>query len=143
MDVVAFIRSPELFSKLVLIGTNPGTVPGKIFSFVGCHMDAVTVNPKDWEFDPFSLGIEGDKLRGLGTTDCLGHVALLTELMRMLAKTKPKLKSTMVTVFIAKEENSSISGVGMDALVKDGLVSNRLLESSFDNLICEDDAKGT
>ncbi|KAM1784570.1 hypothetical protein ACFX12_037572 [Malus domestica] len=101
----------------------PGTVPGKILSFVGCHMDVVTANPKDWEFDPFSLSIEGDKLRGRGTTDCLGHVALLTELMRRLAETKPKLKSTMVAVFIANEENSSISGVGVDALVKDGLLN--------------------
>ncbi|KAM1092830.1 hypothetical protein ACFX1X_020391 [Malus domestica] len=63
--------------------------------------------------------------------------------MRRLAETKPKLKSTVVVVFIANEENSSISGVGVDALVKDGLVSNGLLESSFDNLICEDDAEET
>ncbi|KAB2632224.1 acetylornithine deacetylase-like [Pyrus ussuriensis x Pyrus communis] len=101
----------------------PGTVPGKILSFVGCLMDVVTANPKDWEFDPFSLSIEGDKLRGCGTTDCLGHVALVTELMRRLTETKPKLKSTVVAVFIANEENSSISGVGVDALVKDGLLS--------------------
>ncbi|CAN6678067.1 unnamed protein product [Malus baccata var. baccata] len=101
----------------------PGTVPGKILSFVGCHMDVVTANPKDWEFDPFSLSIDGDKLCGRGTTDCLGHVALVTELMRRLAETKPKLKSTVVAVFIANEENSAISGVGVDALVKDGLLS--------------------
>ncbi|XP_068305314.1 acetylornithine deacetylase-like [Pyrus communis] len=101
----------------------PGTVPGKILSFVGCHMDVVTANPEDWEFDPFSLSIEGDKLCGRGTTDCLGHVALVTELMRRLAETKPKLQSTVVAVFIANEENSSISGVGVDALVKDGLLS--------------------
>ncbi|KAJ7952679.1 acetylornithine deacetylase [Quillaja saponaria] len=105
----------------------PGTVPGKILSFVGCHMDVVTANPNDWEFDPFSLSIEGDKLRGRGTTDCLGHVALVTELMRKLGETKPKLKSTVVAVFIANEENSSISGVGVDALVKDGLL-NKLKE---------------
>ncbi|CAL2258793.1 unnamed protein product [Prunus armeniaca] len=87
----------------------PGTVPGKILSFVGCHMDVVTANPNDWEFDPFSLSIDGDKLRGRGTTDCLGHVALVAELMRRLAETKPKLKSHC--------------GVGVDALVKDGLLS--------------------
>ncbi|KAM5573367.1 acetylornithine deacetylase [Rosa sericea] len=101
----------------------PGTVPGKVLSFVGCHMDVVTANPDDWEFDPFSLSIDGDKLRGRGTTDCLGHVALVTELMRRLAQTKPKLKSTVVVVLIANEENSSISGVGVDALVKDGLLN--------------------
>ncbi|XP_050376154.1 acetylornithine deacetylase isoform X2 [Argentina anserina] len=101
----------------------PGTVPGKVLSFVGCHMDVVTANPDDWEFDPFSLSIDGDKLRGRGTTDCLGHVALVTELMKRLAETKPKLKSTVVVVLIANEENSSIAGVGVDALVKDGLLN--------------------
>ncbi|XXG77929.1 hypothetical protein AAC387_Pa08g1979 [Persea americana] len=110
-----------------IIVEYPGTVPGKILSFVGCHMDVVTANPQDWEFDPFSLSIDGDKLRGRGTTDCLGHVALVTELMRKLGQTKPQLKSTVVAVFIANEENSSVLGIGVDALVKDGLL-NKLKE---------------
>ncbi|KAI7743991.1 hypothetical protein M8C21_001758, partial [Ambrosia artemisiifolia] len=76
------------------------------------------------EFDPFTMSIDGDKLRGRGTTDCLGHVALVTELMRDLGRTKPNLKSTVVAVFIASEENSSIPGVGVDALVKHGLLDN-------------------
>ncbi|XP_043718380.1 acetylornithine deacetylase-like [Telopea speciosissima] len=105
----------------------PGTVPGKIMSFVGCHMDVVTANPDEWDFDPFSLSIDGDRLRGRGTTDCLGHVALVTELMRRLGETKPKLKTTVVAVFIANEENSSILGVGVDELVKHGLL-NKLKE---------------
>ncbi|KAK4400452.1 Acetylornithine deacetylase [Sesamum angolense] len=74
------------------------------------------------DFDPFTLSIDGDKLRGRGTTDCLGHVALVAELMRRLGETKPQLKSTVVAVFIASEENSSIPGVGVDALVKDKLL---------------------
>ncbi|XP_077235294.1 peptidase M20/M25/M40 family protein [Tasmannia lanceolata] len=110
-----------------IIVEYPGTVPGKILSFVGCHLDVVTANPQDWDFDPFSLSIEGDKLRGRGTTDCLGHVALVTELMRQLGQLKPKLKSTVVAVFIANEENSSVLGVGVDMLVKDGLL-NKLKE---------------
>ncbi|CAH9080055.1 unnamed protein product [Cuscuta epithymum] len=105
-----------------LIVEYPGTQPGKILSFVGMHMDVVTANPSDWDFDPFSLSIDGDKLCGRGTTDCLGHVALVAELMRQLGETKPQLKSTVVAVFIASEENSSIPGVGVDALVKDGLL---------------------
>lgn len=68
------------------------------------------------------MSIDGDKLQGRGTTDCLGHVALVTELMRKLGETNPKLKTTVVAVFIASEENSSIPGVGVDALVKDGLL---------------------
>ncbi|KZV53276.1 acetylornithine deacetylase [Dorcoceras hygrometricum] len=105
-----------------LIVEYPGTQPGKILSFVGMHMDVVTANPSDWDFDPFSLSIEGDMLRGRGTTDCLGHVALVAELMRKLGESKPKLKSTVVAVFIASEENSSIPQVGVDALVRAGLL---------------------
>ncbi|KAL8244553.1 hypothetical protein R6Q59_010811 [Mikania micrantha] len=105
-----------------LIVEYPGTQPGKILSFVGMHMDVVTANPSEWDFDPFSLSIDGDKLQGRGTTDCLGHVALVTELMKTLGQTKPNLKSTVVAVFIASEENTSIPGVGVDALVKDGLL---------------------
>uniref|UniRef100_A0A6N2JYI9 Acetylornithine deacetylase n=1 Tax=Salix viminalis TaxID=40686 RepID=A0A6N2JYI9_SALVM len=106
-----------------LIVEYPGTEQGKILSFVGMHMDVVTANPSDWEFDPLSLSIDGEKLRGRGTTDCLGHVALVTELMKKLGETKLKLKSTVVAVLIASEENSSITGVGVDALVKDGLLN--------------------
>ncbi|XP_076895184.1 acetylornithine deacetylase-like [Bidens hawaiensis] len=105
-----------------LIVEYPGTLPGNILSFVGMHMDVVTANPSEWDFDPFSMSIDGDKLRGRGTTDCLGHVALVTELMRTLGRMKPNLKSSVVAVFIASEENSSIPGVGVDALVKDGLL---------------------
>ncbi|XP_056863338.1 acetylornithine deacetylase [Raphanus sativus] len=105
-----------------LIVEYPGSVPGKIVSFVGMHMDVVTANPDEWEFDPFSLSIDGDKLRGRGTTDCLGHVALVTELMKRLGETKPVLKQSVVAVFIASEENSSIPGVGVDMLVKDKLL---------------------
>lgn len=76
------------------------------------------------EFDPFSLSIDGDKLRGRGTTDCLGHVALVTELFRQLAQTKMPLKTSVVAVFIANEESSAVAGVGVDALVKDGLLDN-------------------
>jgi len=64
----------------------------------GSHMDVVPANPEEWtkgtfpdfvrristltcpNVDPFKLTIEGDKLYGRGTTDCLGHVALLTDL---------------------------------------------------------------
>lgn len=31
-----------------LIVEYPGTVPGKILSFVGMHMDVVTANPSEW-----------------------------------------------------------------------------------------------
>lgn len=107
-----------------LIVTYPGTEPNKVVSFVGMHMDVVPADCKTWDFCPFKLTIEGDQLRGRGTTDCLGHVALVTELMRKLAEQKPKLRSTVVAVFIACEENASIPGVGVEELYKNGKLDN-------------------
>ena len=83
---------------------------------------------------------QGDKLYGRGTTDCLGHIALLTEFFIELAVKMPKLKREVWCVFIARysisyficahqtichtlvcsEESSIIPGVGADQLLKDG-----------------------
>lgn len=101
-----------------------GTEPGAIVSFVGCHMDVVPANPETWDFDPFKLTRDGDKLRGRGTTDCLGHVAMLTELFRQLATVRPVLKRSVVGVWIANEENSSTAGIGVDELVHRGMLNS-------------------
>ncbi|GLJ18441.1 hypothetical protein SUGI_0326720 [Cryptomeria japonica] len=61
--------------------------------------DLVLGNPEESKFHPFYLSIEGDKLWGCGTTDYLGHIVLITELMRQLGEVKPNLKSTIVVVF--------------------------------------------
>ncbi len=45
---------------------------------------------------------QGDKMYGRGTTDCLGHVGLITDLFLELADKKPKLKHKIVAVFIAR-----------------------------------------
>uniref|UniRef100_A0A6U4Z9L5 Peptidase M20 dimerisation domain-containing protein n=2 Tax=Hemiselmis andersenii TaxID=464988 RepID=A0A6U4Z9L5_HEMAN len=93
-------------------------------SFVGSHLDVVPANPDDWDFDPFQLHVEGDMLKGRGVTDCLGHVALLTQLFSELAIKKPKLKVNVACVMIANEENSSILGIGVDELVKRGMLQH-------------------
>ena len=84
-------------------------------------MDVVTANPQTWTFPPFELTREGDELRGRGVTDCLGHVALLAELFVQLGTKKPKLKPTVVGVWIANEENATLPGIGIDEMVKRGL----------------------
>ncbi|XP_065912244.1 uncharacterized protein [Dysidea avara] len=89
-------------------------------AFIGSHLDVVPANPETWKRDPFKLTIEGDKLYGRGTTDCLGHVAIVTELFIQLAEKKPKLKRKIVAVFIAAEESMIIPDVGIDKLMKDG-----------------------
>lgn len=99
----------------------PGT-DGRVVSFVGAHMDVVTANPDTWAFDPFKLTRDGDKIQGRGVTDCLGHVALVTELFVQLGEARPKLGPTVIGVFIANEENATLTGIGVDEMVKRGLL---------------------
>lgn len=80
----------------------------------------VPANPETWEHPPFELTRDGDKLYGRGTTDCLGHVATITELFMQLAEREVKLDVTVVAVFIASEEAEAKPGVGVDGLVKAG-----------------------
>ena len=93
-------------------------------SFVGCHLDVVPANPDDWDFNPYELSVHGDELRGRGVTDCLGHVALVTELFKQLAISKPQLKVNVAGVMIANEENSSLQGIGIDELVRRGMIAH-------------------
>ncbi|CAK0801268.1 unnamed protein product [Prorocentrum cordatum] len=81
----------------------PGTT-GKTVAFIGSHFDVVPADPEQWDKDPFELTVEGDKLYARGTTDCLGHVALLTRFMVALAKAKPALQRSIVVLFIAGED---------------------------------------
>ena len=83
---------------------------------MGSHLDVVPANPETWERDPFTLAVEGDKLYGRGTTDCLGHVALMTLFFAALGKHKPQLESSIVCLLIAGEEGGE-SGVGVDRVV--------------------------
>jgi len=92
----------------------------KICSFVGSHLDVVPADPSGWSNDPFHLSRDGDVLYGRGTTDCLGHIAMLTDLICTLAELKPILSTSIVIVFIANEENGSFPGIGVDQLAKEG-----------------------
>lgn len=100
--------------------TYPGSAgDSKTVGFIGSHMDVVPADPETWSRDPFQLTVEGDKLYGRGTTDCLGHVALLTRFLYELGKTKPDLQRTIIVIFIAAEEGGE-HGVGIDMCVKHG-----------------------
>ena len=92
-------------------------------AIVGSHMDVVPANPEAWERYPFKLSVEGDELHGRGATDCLGHVALLTELMIALAVAKPPLKHTLTALLIANEEQASDEasfGCGVEGVLETG-----------------------
>ena len=89
-------------------------------AFVGSHLDVVYANPETWERDPFKLTVEGDKLYGRGTTDCLGHCALLTDLFKQLAEKKPQLSVSVFGVLIVDEESGGRLPIGVDELMKHG-----------------------
>ena len=98
-------------------------LPGKgseQLSFVGSHLDVVPADPESWNVDPFKLTIDGDKLYGRGTTDCLGHVALMTTLFTQLSEIDGfELNTSLSCVFIASEEANG-PGIGVDGLVENG-----------------------
>ncbi|KAG7395575.1 hypothetical protein PHYBOEH_003627 [Phytophthora boehmeriae] len=94
----------------------------KTVAYVGSHMDVVPANPEGWQRDPFTLTVEGDKLYGRGTTDCLGHVVLMAQFFKELAKRKVRLEIKVVCVLIASEENTEIPGVGVEELMKSGKI---------------------
>lgn len=99
------------------------TYPGKsnrTVAFVGAHLDVVPADPAEWQRPPFGLQIEGDRLYGRGVTDCLGHVAVLTDFFAQLAECQVELDCSVVAVIIANEELSSVGGLGIGKLVKDG-----------------------
>eukprot|EP00731_Ephydatia_muelleri_P025862 Em0017g945a len=115
IDHVTFVEGR---GNLILTYNPSGSK--RTVAFVGSHLDVVPANPETWNHDPFSLTVEGDKLYGRGTTDCLGHVALITDLFAQLAEKKVSLNFSLVAVFIASEENTSIPGVGVEKLVELG-----------------------
>jgi len=99
------------------------TYPGKstrTVAFVGAHLDVVPADPAEWQRPPFMLQIEGERLYGRGVTDCLGHVAVVTDLFAQLAEHRVELDCSVVAVIIANEELSSVSGIGIGKLMKEG-----------------------
>jgi len=108
----------------VVLEYHSATPTTSYVSIIGSHMDVVPANPDEWDFNPFEFSMDGDQVRGRGTTDCLGHVALVTEIFRQFGEKKPALNVNVAAVFIANEENSSILGIGVDELVKRGLIAH-------------------
>lgn len=102
-----------------LILRYPGRTQRSV-AFVGAHFDVVPAEAKDWQRPPFALRVEGDRLFGRGVSDCLGHVAVLTDLFAQLADSGRTLDHTVVAVLIADEELSNTHGVGIGRLVRDG-----------------------
>lgn len=115
-ELVAAVAHPNRPNLLItLSGRTEETL-----SFVGAHFDVVPADrvAEGWTTNPFELVVDDDgTLRGRGVTDCLGHVALLTELLGDLAERGVVPNRTIQVLLIANEEESSVPGIGLDYFV--------------------------
>jgi acetylornithine deacetylase/succinyl-diaminopimelate desuccinylase-like protein len=115
------VAAPGHEKRPSLVITVQGSDPsaGSI-GFVGAHFDVVPADEKGegWTRDPFKLHVDPDgTLYGRGVTDCLGHVAVITDLLAQLAERKARPRRTLKVVFIANEEDSPIPEIGLDYVV--------------------------
>ena len=74
------------------------------------HLDTVPAG-KSWSKDPFVGKICGDKIYGLGTTDCKGNLACALEAITSLVEDRAKLNYNLVFAATADEESGSTLGL--------------------------------
>jgi acetylornithine deacetylase/succinyl-diaminopimelate desuccinylase-like protein len=126
-----FVRAKLLFgagqeARPNLVLSIPGTGSGSV-GLVGAHFDVVPADRESegWERDPFALHVgESGLLYGRGVTDCLGHVALLAELVARLAETGTRPKRTVEIVMISNEEEAPLPEIGLDYAVSAGALDS-------------------
>lgn len=70
------------------------------------HLDVVPAL-EEWNYPPFALTRDGDKLYGRGTSDMKGGVAAMSAVMIDLARRKVNIKGRLTLVFVADEEASN------------------------------------
>jgi len=120
------LAGPGQEKRPSLVITVPGTGAGGL-GFVGAHFDVVPADEKGegWTRDPFSLSVDPDgTLYGRGVTDCLGHVAVLTDLLAQLAEQGQRPRRTLKVVLIANEEDAAIPSIGLDYVVAQGRLAD-------------------
>jgi succinyl-diaminopimelate desuccinylase len=74
------------------------------------HLDTVPAGSA-WKYDPFAGKIQGEKMYGLGATDCKGNLASALEVINSLVEEKIKLGYDLVFAATANEESGSEFGL--------------------------------
>jgi succinyl-diaminopimelate desuccinylase len=74
------------------------------------HLDTVPAG-KSWKTNPFLGKICGDKIYGLGATDCKGNLACAMEAIHSLVDEKTELNYSLVFAATADEESGSFLGL--------------------------------
>lgn len=116
------VHGPSLPRRPNLIVTVKGAGEGTI-GFVGAHFDVVPADreAEGWERDPFQLWVgEDGTLYARGVTDCLGHIAVLTDLLCQLGEQRLRPERTLKVVMISNEEERPIPECGLNHVVDTG-----------------------
>jgi acetylornithine deacetylase/succinyl-diaminopimelate desuccinylase-like protein len=125
---VESLASPGNEARPCLVLTVKGTGEGTL-GFVGAHFDVVPADEKGegWEHNPFALWEgPGGVLYGRGVTDCLGHVAVITDLLAQLAERNVRPSRTLKVVFISNEESTDLPGLGLGYVAQQGRLKDLL-----------------
>lgn len=83
------------------------------------HLDTVPAG-KSWKKPAFCAKIIGNKIYGLGTTDCKGNLASLLEAINALVEDGVRLDYNLIFAATADEESGS--GLGLIPLLKRGIL---------------------
>jgi len=83
------------------------------------HLDTVPAG-NSWKRDPFRAKISGNKIYGLGTTDCKGNLASLLEAINSIVEDKVTLGYNLIFAATADEESGS--SLGLIPLLKRNLL---------------------
>lgn len=113
-------RSAGLANVIASIGSG---APHLMFN---AHMDTVGVGERtEWRTDPFVLTPVGDRLCGLGASNCKGSMAVHLWLARRIAELGGPARGTVSFTFVADEE--SLGSEGMAYLRQAGIARPDLL----------------
>ncbi len=89
------------------------------------HVDVVNVDPAKWAVDPLSGEIRDGFIWGRGALDDKDDAAVFTQVMRILARTRPALKRDVLLMLNADEESSGRFG------------AKWMVERRWDRIACE------
>ena len=93
-NVIATLKGPK-YAKSLLITPHLDTVPAG----------------KSWKTNPFCAKIIGNKIYGLGTTDCKGNLASALETVNSIVEDNIKLDYNLIFAATADEESGSDLGL--------------------------------
>jgi acetylornithine deacetylase/succinyl-diaminopimelate desuccinylase-like protein len=89
------------------------------------HVDVVNVDRSRWDADPLSGEIRDGFLWGRGALDDKDDAAVFTQVLRVLARTKAKLRRDVILMLNADEESSGRWGAAW------------MVEKHWDRIACE------